>query len=250
MKTIISSKSTLSNIFESDFEFIESGYLDGETNMQIDKERANALQTGSAHSLFRIYGWKPWAVSLGYNQKESDIDKIACKNANIDIVRRPTGGRAVLHANELTYCVVVNLPKHINMHDAYKEIHLFLVEAIENIGITTLSFKKSNPNLREIYNRPQISASCFASTAQFEIEHNNRKIVGSAQRIYGNTLIQHGSILLSSGHEKLAELTTLDSDEKKARLKEFIIANSATLNDVSGRNISFEELSEAIRQMF
>lgn len=241
---------SLEKIFQCEFDFIESGFLTGEENMRLDTERASDVTNGKSKAMFRLYGWKPWAVSLGYNQKIDDIEQLACEKNGFDIVRRPTGGRAVLHANELTYCVVANLPKGLNMHEAYHEIHIFLHKAMENIGISTLSFQKSRPNLRNFYNSSTKSAACFASSAQYEIEFEGRKVVGSAQRLFGQTLLQHGSILLSPGHERLADVSNLESEEQKQKLKEFILAKSATLQDTVGRSISFNELSSAIRTSF
>lgn len=240
---------SLQNFFQSDFDFIQSGYLVGQENMNLDTERVQAVANGSANPMLRIYGWKPWAVSLGYNQKETDIDRAACESNGFDIVRRPTGGRAVLHSNELTYCVVANLPAGTNMHDAYKAIHIFLVESIEQLDINTLSFQKSKPDLREFYNRSAMSASCFASTAQYEIEFNGRKVVGSAQRLTSKTLLQHGSVLLAAGHERLADVINLKTVDEKQRLKKFMLDKSATLQDAAGRPVSYEELSRSISKL-
>ncbi len=240
----------MEKIFNRTFEFLESGFLTGAENMKIDFERAMAVSKGEKSAMLRLYGWKPWAVSLGYNQKETDIDKFLCEKESFDIVRRPTGGRAVLHAEELTYSVCVNLPEKMNMHDAYRGIHLFLLKAMQDTGIENLDFKKSQMNMREFYSRPEMSASCFAAAAQYEIEYMGRKVVGSAQRMFGRTLLQHGSILLDKGYERLADVINQKTEQQNKRLKEFMLAGSATLSEAAGRKISFDDLSDSIKRLW
>ncbi len=90
-----------------EWHFINTGFHAGEFNMRFDMELAKKLQLGGILPTLRVYGWKPWAVSLGYNQKKDDVHPDKCSEFGFDIVRRPTGGRAILHANELTYSVVM-----------------------------------------------------------------------------------------------------------------------------------------------
>lgn len=93
---MIDVENQLYNFLGNDYEVINSGFCVGQYNMDFDIERTKQFSEGSAKAMFRVYGWKPWALSLGYNQKETDIDPELCRARNIDIVRRPTGGRAVL----------------------------------------------------------------------------------------------------------------------------------------------------------
>ncbi len=237
---------TLPDIFRQEFETINSGFSTGEYNMKFDYDRTVAVAESKAAPMFRVYGWKPWAVSLGFNQKEGDIDKAECDKRNIDIVRRPTGGRAVLHAEELTYSLVMNMPEGKTVQDIYREIHLYFLESFEKIGINNLEFEKSQPNFREFYKNNDSSVSCFASSARYEIAYNNRKVIGSAQRLFGKVLLQHGSILISNGHEQLADIISNADTEKKEKLKQWITNHSATLEEASQRKLSFDECTNAI----
>ncbi|MDQ1264907.1 MAG: lipoyl(octanoyl) transferase [Bacteroidota bacterium] len=232
-------------IFGYPFEIIESGFASGRENMDFDMNRTNAVAEGSAPSMFRLYGWKPWCVSLGANQKESDIDKEACRKFGFDIVRRPTGGRAVLHAEELTYSVVTTLPKGMAIHDAYREIHIILLNGISKLG-NNLEFEKSQPDFRELYKQGGSSLSCFASSARYEIAYQGRKAVGSAQRIIRGILLQHGSILLGKAHEQLAFVSSNPNEESRNKLHEYICSHSVSLSEVCGREISYQECSGAI----
>jgi lipoate-protein ligase A len=233
--------------FNGEFEFINSGYCTGEYNMQFDFNRTIEVSKGSALPMFRLYGWKPWAISLGANQSENDIDKDECARNGIDIVRRPTGGRAVLHADELTYSVVLNIDSNKNAHDYYRDIHLLLLKAFQNFGCCELDFQRTQSDFRKVYRQEELSVSCFTSSARYEISFKGRKIVGSAQRLFSRTLLQHGSILLGPGHLRLASLLKTDSEKKRNALFDYTKFHSATLEEACGRKISFEEGAEAIK---
>jgi lipoate-protein ligase A len=89
------------------FKFIDTGENSGEFNMSYDLDLVKKCRNIKTDYI-RVYQWKPYAISLGYNQKDKDVCKDKCMAAGIDIVRRPTGGRAVFHAEELTYSVVMS----------------------------------------------------------------------------------------------------------------------------------------------
>ncbi len=232
-----------------EFEFCNTGFSSGRYNMEFDYSRTMAVAKGNAAPMFRVYGWQPWCLSLGFNQKAEDIDKELLAGKGFDLVRRPTGGRAVLHANELTYSVVMNLPKGKAAREAYREIHQILMKAFGALGVK-LDYEKSQPVLRDFYSRSEMSVSCFASSARYELEFEGRKIAGSAQRLFGGTLLQHGSILLDSGHEQLADVIKTNSGDKRIALREFTLTHSATLSEAAGRKIGYDECAEAIESVF
>jgi lipoate-protein ligase A len=228
---------------------------DGEpqAQMDFDRRRAEAVARGEARAMFRLYSWKPYAVSLGAHQKESDIDAARARARNIAIVRRPTGGRAVFHAAELTYSLVTPIatarePKR-TVHEIYRDVHILLLQALRLLsggGASELDFQKTQSDFRLRYKSGVAAAPCFASSARYEIVFNNRKIIGSAQKKYGNVLLQHGSILLDNAHEELAELMNLPDDAARAAMKQMIREHSATLREACGREIGFEECAAAI----
>ncbi|MBK9248523.1 MAG: lipoate--protein ligase family protein [Ignavibacteria bacterium] len=237
----------ISSIFDGEVEWIDSGFLNGAENMRFDEERARNLVLGFAGPMLRVYGWKPWAVSLGANQKDSDINHVECEKRGFDIVRRATGGRAVLHADELTYSVVLRIPEGISVHDIYRMTHERILAGLRTIT-PEIEFEKSQPNFSQVYKaQPQQTVACFASSARYEIMHDGRKVVGSAQRVFGNVLLQHGSILLGAGHEQLADISALRNGVQADSLREYILSHSATLSEIVGRKVEFQEVAEAIR---
>ncbi len=240
----------LASLFGGEFEFIRDGFNRGDYNMRADEERAKAVAENRAKPAFRIYGWKPWCVSLGRHQKEDSIDRERLEANGFDITRRPTGGRAVLHADELTYSVVLKLPAAFSAADVYRAVHIILLKAMRLIGIEEAEFQKSKVNLGEFYKKePEMSVSCFASAARYEIEWRGKKIVGSAQRLYGDVLLQHGSIPLGRGFERLADAAKADSEAKRKALKEYILSKSACLSEARGSKVEFDEFALAIEKV-
>jgi lipoate-protein ligase A len=234
-----------SDLFGGEFDLVVHDRPNGEYNMDFDYQRTMNCAAGRGKSMFRLYGWNPWTVSLGANQKEGDIDPHACAEKGFGIVRRPTGGRAVLHADELTYSVVMPVPEGQTVHDIYHRVHEILVEAFRALGCE-LEFEKTQADLRRHYRESGMAAACFASSARYEIEWQGRKIVGSAQRRFGDTLLQHGSILLGPGHEQLAEVVAGKGERSRMVLKQFMQTHSATLSEAAGRKIGFEEARKAV----
>ena len=238
-------------LFGGEFELIDSGFNDGQKNMDFDYERTLSCAKNETLPMLRLYGWDPWTVSLGFNQKEEDISLEKLKMKGFGLVRRPTGGRAVLHANELTYSVVLQIPEGKNAQDIYKEIHILLLEGLQKLEPSDLGFSKAQANFRDFYQKqPGISVSCFASTARYEIEFQGRKVVGSAQRVFGKTLLQHGSILLGKGHEEIADVTNFQDEEKREVLRKYILSHSATLTESCKREISFLECKDCVLGLF
>jgi len=133
-----------------------------------------------------------------------------------------------------------------NIHDLYREIHIILVGGLKLLGCKELEFEKTQPDLREFYKDKDLSVSCFASSARYEIEYHNKKIVGSAQRLFGKVLLQHGSIILGSGHEQISYLTSSKKDIDKERLLNFISNHSSSVEESAGRKVEYDECADSI----
>ena len=165
--------------------------------MAVDEALVRSIATG-ARPAFRVYGWQPPAVSFGYAQRISrEVDAQKVRQRGIDIVRRPTGGRAVLHWNELTYSVVCPADNPImggNINEAYRKISEGLLSGIRTLGIdaTFEPRRQTQPSPRG----KELTSPCFTSTAQYEVTFKGRKLIGSAQQRIGTMLLQHGSLLL------------------------------------------------------
>ena len=178
--------------------FENTGVHSGVFNMEYDEALARALVDGIGNSTIRVYGWQPYAISLGWNQSMDEIDLSKTSVSGIDVVRRPTGGRAILHAKELTYSVVMQVHDK-NVLTVYEDISRALVAGLQELG-APVAIEKSQPNFSSLY-RSASAVACFSSTGRYEIKCHGKKLVGSAQRRYAaahgeEVVLQHGSILI------------------------------------------------------
>ena len=140
-----------------------TGSNTGAFNMELDGFLAKSLLDGSGVPTLRLYQWNPWAISLGFNQDMSKIDVERCVSDRIDVVRRPTGGRAVFHAEELTYSVVMHADGK-SVLDIYNLISKALVQGLRLFGVNA-TLSRSQADLREHYKTPS-SIPCFTASAR------------------------------------------------------------------------------------
>lgn len=224
----------------------------GARNMRRDKDMAMALLAGIAGPTLRLYRWRPRAVSLGWHQSPTDIDATVARERGIDIVRRPTGGRAILHANELTYCIVC-MADGRSLSTVYGAANAALLRAVSLLGLRA-TLEDSTPDLREHY-REAASAVCFSSTARNEVKVAGRKLIGSAQRRFTRSdgqevVLQHGSILLGPGHEEIVDLLTGIPDGERPEMKKRLLARTTTMAELSGGAVDLDEVTQAVKRGF
>lgn len=183
-------------------EFIPYEVKTGYENMQIDSDLLEyAIKNKLKEPIFRLYGWSPACVSLGRNQKSDFLDLDFLKQNNIDYVRRLTGGRALLHDNEITYsyiCPASFLENGENVVNSYKEISKILIAAFKKLDIE-LDFggiKKVNGH----------KDYCMLVSTGADLCYKNRKLIGSAQFRKEGYILQHGSILYDYDKELLEKI--------------------------------------------
>jgi lipoyl(octanoyl) transferase len=214
--------------------------LPGYRQMAIDEALYLSLRSDSPPVL-RFYTWNTPTLSLGYFQDyKKVVSEAFCVHNNINVVRRPTGGRAVLHEYEITYAVVAPLEGAFNslsLRETYQLISRALNQALQQLGIkeSSISLDSSSP---QKHRTPQ----CFVSVSQFEISNNTRKIVGSAQKRSRDRFLQHGSILLDFD-PYLQQGCILNPDLE-------IGSKIAPLNRLLDRSLSFQEVSSAFARVF
>jgi len=158
-----------------------------------------ARRTGQ--TVLRVYGWATPTLSLGRHQRARGIyrdDLLA--DRRIQVIRRPTGGRALLHHREVTYSVTAPCPADDSLRDSYREINALLVRALSTLGISVCA---ANPAVRSA---GPTSSPCFAEPARDELTHDGRKLIGSAQWRDRDALLQHGSILIDDDQSLIPEL--------------------------------------------
>lgn len=171
--------------------FIPYEVKTGAENMQTDSDLLDfAVQNKLDYPIFRLYGWHPACISLGRNQQDAFIDKKFLKDTGIDLVKRLTGGRALLHDNEITYsyiCPVSCLKHGENVMQSYVEISQILIDGFAKLGIE-LDFGASKPvNTKFDY--------CMLISTGADLCYKGKKLIGSAQCRKEGYILQHGSIL-------------------------------------------------------
>jgi lipoate-protein ligase A len=218
------------------FRFIYSGTHDGYTNMAMDEAILIGLRENRSLPVLRIYKWDPPTISIGLFQSAADIDYDKCKDDGIGIVRRPTGGRAVLHDEELTYSILftANDYKPFRKKDIFIFVAGCLVNSLRLLGIECKIAEKSRGDLR--------TANCFAAPAQFEIETlGHGKLIGSAQVIKDGVALQHGAIPLTGSYKNISKYLKCDSAFKK---------NISSLSQAAAVKINEEDLLTALKNGF
>jgi lipoate-protein ligase A len=219
--------------------------------MAVDEAILAAVNGGSSPPTVRVYGWEPPTVSTGYSQSiERELDLEECRRRGFGVVVRPTGGRAVLHAGELTYSVVGRSgepPLGTTIMETYLAIAQGLVAGLALLGLSAeLAQVSTGPRERG----DGASPPCFASAGRYEVVVGGRKLIGSAQRRVGRAVLQHGSLLIDATHEALADVQRVRDDREREVFRRALASKTTTLADALGRDVSFDEVARAVRLGF
>ena len=223
--------------------FLIDGKLSPAENMAIDEAIFECVQDGRSLPTIRFYDWDPSAVSCGYNQEiEKEVDLYALKKKGFGFVRRPTGGRVVLHDNEVTYAVISPIDGRLsgNVTESYSEISKALAKGLALMSIN-VDFEKGNLSTEH---QRQAANPCFTSSSRYELSYQRKKIVGSAQVRKNNCLLQHGSILLNHNQSKLAQILPCLSDDRKDRMAGYLKRKTIAINEILSVPKSYNEVVE------
>jgi lipoate-protein ligase A len=216
--------------------------------MDFDLTLTKSLKFDEA--VLRVYRWEPYCISLGANQSEKTISIEKISDNNIDIVKRPTGGRAILHAEELTYSVIYHIGTELSPKDLYRQINIALVKGLILFDdvLKNLELHNTLPNFPSFYNEDK-SAVCFSVSSKNEINYDGKKLVGSAQRRIGNVVLQHGSILCGGYHKNICNYLELPVSTS-SELKEEMNNTTTDLNEILNKNIEIDNLADPIKNGF
>jgi lipoate-protein ligase A len=194
--------------------------------MALDEALARRLPSGSA--VLRLYRWSRPTVSFGRNEPVravalEGVRRGPAASGKLDVVRRPTGGRAVLHDDELTYAVVAPVRTFGGVREAYRRINVALAEALRALGAEVRVVASGNESGAGGRVRPLDAGPCFQAPSTGEVVAGTRKLIGSAQARVGHALLQHGSIILSGDQTRLAEVVPgADAFPQPATLSELV----------------------------
>jgi len=203
----------------------------GDENMAEDESLLGAADRSGA-AFLRLYRWSPPCLSLGRNEPAlTRYDRAAIERLGLDVVRRPTGGRAVWHEHEVTYAVAAPIAAFGSLTESYRAIHERLARALRLLGVpASLAPRTRIPALD---GRP---GACFAAPVGGEVVVDGKKVIGSAQVRLGRAFLQHGSILLDGSQETVSAVSVQPS----------AVSSATTLSAILGRPVGFGEVTDAI----
>jgi lipoate-protein ligase A len=219
---------------------------DGATNMAIDEAILGAVVDGQVAPTLRLYAWSPPCLSLGRNQPLGDVDVGACRAAGIDVVRRPTGGKAILHTDELTYSVALlaSDPRATaDVVEGYRRLSEGLLAGLRRLGV------EGAPADNEQRDGRRMGPVCFDTPSRHEITAGGRKLAGSAQWRARGGVLQHGSLPLEGELTRIVDYLALCEAEREAQ-RRTLRARACTLEEALGRRVPFAEAARALAEGF
>ncbi|MGZ3676570.1 MAG: lipoate--protein ligase family protein [Ktedonobacterales bacterium] len=226
---------------------VDSGPRTGAWNMALDEAIMQAVGVGEAPPTLRLYQWEPPCLSLGKRQPLSGVDLERCWRDGVDVVRRATGGWAILHTDELTYSINA-LPTDPRAEgailDAYRRLSAGLVAGLHRLGIP------AGMNPVDPLGVHNTSAACFEVPSAYEVTIGEKKLIGSAQTRPQGRVLQHGSLPLTGDITRVVNYLWFQAEDDRAALAEHLRERATTLRDVLGRPVSFDEAAKAIAQGF
>ncbi len=213
---------------------------DGATNMAIDVAMVEAVAAGMAPPTVRFYRWDPPCLSLGRRQPLEEVDLPRCRMDGVEVVRRPTGGRAILHANELTYSLVFpeTDPRAAGgVLETFRRFAEAFAQALRELGVSEVALA---PRL-DPASRGE-GFVCFEVPTDYELTIRGRKIMGSAQWRHRGVVLQHGSLPLEGDPGAIAAYLKNGPDPERLRRR------AISLWEAAGRPVTFEEAAAAIQR--
>jgi lipoate-protein ligase A len=236
---------------EQQWRLLRTGKRNGAENMAIDEAILIAGGEGKAPPTIRFYGWEPPTLSIGYFQRAArEVDLERLKRRGLGFVRRPTGGRAVLHDQELTYSVIVaeNVPgMPSSVIQSYRVISTGLLEGFRLLGLAAEMVSLEGKSAQS--GSPD-SAACFDSPSWYELVVEGRKVAGSAQTRQRGMILQHGSILLDLDVDLLFDVLRFPSERVKERMKRTFLGKAAAINQLRRSPVTLEEAEKAFAEGF
>lgn len=222
----------------------------GPWNMAVDEAILEAIGRGDVPPTLRLYAWDPACLSLGYAQPLTDVDIERVVARGWDVVRRATGGRAILHIDELTYSVAGPQDETRlagGVLESYKRLSEALLAALLKLGLPA-----------EAQPQPQIPGSngrskepvCFEVPSNYEITVHGKKLIGSAQARKRDGVLQHGTLPLYGDLTRITQALTFPNEEKRKLVAARLLARATNVETILHRVVSWEETADAFVAAF
>ncbi|MHB8625393.1 MAG: lipoate--protein ligase family protein [Aggregatilineales bacterium] len=225
----------------------QPGNGDGAWNMACDQAILSAVGAGELLPTLRLYGWQPACLSLGYAQRSAEFAPERLKDRGWNVVRRLSGGRAILHVDELTYSVTLPAAHPLaagSVLDSYRRLSGALMAAIQTLGVEV----ESLPRDRGQQGLP--GPVCFELPSDYEITAGSKKLIGSAQVRAMGGVLQHGALPLIGDVARIADGLHFEGEGEREAAKINVRQRATTLSTAAGRVISWNEATNALINAF
>jgi lipoyl(octanoyl) transferase len=220
----------------------------GAWNMAVDESILDTMGTGASLPTLRLYAWEPACLSLGYAQPLTDVDLPRLQARGWEVVRRPTGGRAVLHTDELTYSVIAPPDEsHVagTVLESYRRLAQALVQALNLLSVPVQV--NENPSAPRTANPNPV---CFEVPSTYEITIGGKKLVGSAQARRKEGVLQHGSLPLGGDLTRILQVLAFPDEASRTRAAERLLSRATTVESALARQVSWDEAAQAFISAF
>jgi lipoate-protein ligase A len=216
--------------------------------MAVDEAILEATVTGMARPTLRFYAWSPPCLSLGYAQPSSDIDWDALRTNGWDVVRRPTGGRAILHVDELTYSVAGpdTEPRLVGgVLESYRRLAEALLDGLQRVALPVEAKEKSAAG-----GGLNTNPVCFETPSNYEITAGGKKLVGSAQSRRLGGVLQHGSLPLTGDLTRITRALSFAGEAERQAAAARLLEHATTAEQALGAALDFDTAAQAFRRGF
>lgn len=220
----------------------------GAWNMAVDEALLESISSHEQPPTLRLYDWQPNTLSLGHAQPAVDVNLKALQTHGWDLVRRPTGGRAILHADELTYSVTAPIENSIlrgNVIESYRRISTALVEALRLVGLCVDSKPKKSEETH--LSKDPV---CFQFPSDYEITYLDKKVIGSAQARKKGGILQHGSIPMHGDIARIIEILDYPNKKDEILARKNLIERASTIEMSLGMRVSWFDMANAMIRGF
>lgn len=221
---------------------------DGPMNMAVDQAIMEAVAAGRVPPTLRFFAWEPPCLSLGYTQPVSEVDRARLAARGWDLVRRMTGGRAILHTDELTYSVALTADNPIvtaDIVESYRRLSGALLAGLQRLGVNPQADKRTDG-----HSGPSTGPVCFEVPSHYEITIDGKKLIGSAQVRKFGAVLQHGSLPLGGDITRICDALVYDDDYRREVVRERVRRRAATLEDALHTVIPWERVARTMAGSF
>jgi lipoate-protein ligase A len=219
----------------------------GAWNMAVDEAILDSIGRGDSFPTLRLYAWQPACLSLGHAQPFADVDVTRLHKRGWDVVRRTTGGRAILHTDELTYSVIGSTEEPLltgGVLESYSRIAQALLRAVKDLELA-VEMKEG-----KVSEQTTPNPVCFEVPSTYEITVHGKKLIGSAQARKKEGVLQHGSLPLSGDLTRICQALVFESETAREDASDRLLTRATTVESALGRAVNWETAAQAFIRAF